>query len=69
MTYAEFFNWCEERACDGRWSMSEAIYCISVIKQVESVCVKGLFKRRANEKAKKNRMGKITPGRRFCGLG
>lgn len=53
MTYAEFRKWCNERACDGQWSMSEAMACISIMKQVESVCVKGIFKRWANEKAKK----------------
>lgn len=27
MTFKEFANWCNDRACDGQWGMAEAIAC------------------------------------------
>ena len=32
MTYKEFESWCNYRACDGCWSMKEAIICIGIIE-------------------------------------
>lgn len=32
MKYKEFRKWCNDRACDGRWSMENAQYCIAVIE-------------------------------------
>lgn len=29
MKYAEFSEWCNERACDGYWSMNLAMQCIA----------------------------------------
>ena len=34
MKYKEFEQWCNERACDGRWSMQTAIACIEIMKEV-----------------------------------
>ena len=34
MTYKEFVEWCNERACDGCWGMSEAMNCIAVMEDV-----------------------------------
>ncbi len=34
MTYKEFVSWCNERACDGCWSMRTAIYCIEIINNI-----------------------------------
>ena len=34
MTFKEFSNWCNERACDGCWSMNTAIYCIGVCETI-----------------------------------
>lgn len=34
MKYKEFSDWCNERACDGCWSMATAIYCIDVCKKI-----------------------------------
>ena len=37
MTYKEFVNWCNRRACDGCWSMGTAIYCIEVVKKINDL--------------------------------
>lgn len=43
ISYREFSEWCNMRACDGRWSMVDAIVCISIINEVNSI--QSLFKR------------------------
>ena len=37
MSYEEFFNYCEERACDGRWGLEEAVLCLGIIKHLQSI--------------------------------
>ena len=37
MTYKEFVSWCNERSRDGCWSMGTAIYCIEVMKKINSL--------------------------------
>ena len=37
MTYKEFNDWCNQRACDGCWSMNTAIYCIGVCEEINSI--------------------------------
>lgn len=34
MRFKKFVNWCNERACDGRWGMIEAMTCISIIQEI-----------------------------------
>lgn len=34
MTYKEFAAWCNERACDGCWSMATALYCITIVRNI-----------------------------------
>jgi hypothetical protein len=54
MSYKQFKEYCNERVCDGQWSMKEAIACVGMINEVE-VAVKGkLFKKKAREKHGKN---------------
>ena len=31
MKFKEFVNWCNDRACDGCWSMNTALFCIGTI--------------------------------------
>ncbi len=31
MRYREFMDWCNQRAANGEWGMSEAIKCIATI--------------------------------------
>jgi len=31
MKFKEFVNWCNDRACDGHWSSSTAIFCIDIV--------------------------------------
>ena len=52
MTYKEFKDWCNRRAEDGNWSLLTAMACLSVIQEMESIKVKGLFKRKATEQAR-----------------
>ena len=37
MTYKEFVSWCNERACDGRWSAGTAMYCIDTIYKIDAL--------------------------------
>ncbi|MBQ7792909.1 MAG: hypothetical protein IJ366_00475 [Clostridia bacterium] len=37
MKYKEFVDWCNERACDGRWDIETAIFCGRVIDFMSSV--------------------------------
>ena len=37
MSYEEFFNYCEERACDGRWGLEEAVLCLGIIKRMQQI--------------------------------
>jgi hypothetical protein len=37
MKFKEFTNWCNERACDGYWGMSEAITCINLINEIMKI--------------------------------
>ena len=36
MKYKEFSDWCNQRACDGCWSMDTAIYCIDLCSYINS---------------------------------
>ena len=42
LTYKEFKDFCQERACDGRWSMLEAMACIDIIEEIDKIKVKAL---------------------------
>ena len=35
MKYKEFVAWCNQRACDGCWSMGTAIYCIKIMRNID----------------------------------
>lgn len=34
MKFKEFSRWCNNRACDGCWGMSEAIICVRVCEEI-----------------------------------
>lgn len=36
MNFKEFVNWCNERACDGCWSVNTVVVCIGAINRVRS---------------------------------
>ena len=44
ITFEQFSEWCNNRACDGAWSMGSAMTCIEVIDEVMKV--KPLFGRK-----------------------
>lgn len=49
VTFEEFDDWCNRRACDGMWSMAVAMVCIEAVTEV--LAVKPLFSRKkAREK-------------------
>ena len=52
MSYQDFKKWCNDRACDGRWDMLEAMACLHLIREIDDIKVKGLFKRKATMRAK-----------------
>lgn len=37
MKFKEFVSWCNDRTCDGCWSMLVALTCINVIDKVREV--------------------------------
>ena len=37
MTFKEFNDWCNERACDGYWSMKTALICAGIIRKVYKI--------------------------------
>lgn len=39
MKYKEFVDWCNDRACDGYWSMMDAAACIDIMHHVESFTI------------------------------
>ena len=52
ITFKEFNEWCNMRACDGQWSMFMAVNCMEAIRQV--LKVKPLFGRKKQEKKSGN---------------
>ena len=54
MSYKEFFRWCNDRACDGKWSMETAIKCLDIIDEIEKIEVKflGIKLKRKTERLK-----------------
>ena len=59
MTYQEFKAFCNKRASDGRWNNIEIITCLNLIEKIDKIKVKGLFKRKATEKAREAAFNKI----------
>jgi hypothetical protein len=51
MTYKQFNEYCNERACDGQWSMMDAIACIGMHDEIEAFVKGKLFKGKARETA------------------
>ena len=35
MSYREFREWCNQRACDGCWGMYEAMICIDICGEIQ----------------------------------
>ncbi len=52
MSYQDFKKYCNDRACDGNWSMLETMACMDIIDKIDSIKVKGLFKRKKTLKAR-----------------
>ena len=48
MTYKEFKDFCNPRAADGRWGLSQAITCLNVVGTIEGNN-RGFFKKRKKE--------------------
>ena len=40
MSFEEFTSYCNENACNGRWSMEEALTCIEIRKKIIKIGVK-----------------------------
>jgi hypothetical protein len=59
MTYSEFKDWGNERACDGLWSMNEALGYIEIRKRIDAIHIKGLFRKKATNKAQELEWQKI----------
>lgn len=46
MTFEEFSNWANMRACDGRWSFNDAVTCAELIRLVHNESSKFLFRKK-----------------------
>lgn len=53
MTYKEFKEYCNDRACDGQWSAGDVMMCLEIRNRIESVQVKkfGIVMKKKTEKA------------------
>ena len=51
MSYREFMDYCNERACDGMWGIFEAISCCKMAQEIEKTVKGKIFKKKAREKA------------------
>ena len=40
MSFEEFTSYCNENACNGGWSMEEALTCIEIMKRLTKIEVK-----------------------------
>lgn len=54
VTFEEFDDWCNRRACDGRWDIVTALSCCQICNEVLSV--RPLFGR---EKAREKRWNEL----------
>lgn len=52
MSYEDFKKYCNQRACNGNWSLLEAMTCLNIIKEIDSIKVKGLFKKKKTKLAR-----------------
>ena len=43
MTFKEFVEWCNDRACDGCWGMIESMVCMDIISSIVN-CLKEIIK-------------------------
>ena len=48
MSYKEFKDFCNQRAADGRWGLSQAITCLNVVGKIEGNN-RGFFKKKKKE--------------------
>lgn len=47
LSYKDFREYCNYRACDGRWSMDDAVISINLLDEIEkTVKVKGFFRKK-----------------------
>lgn len=37
MTFKEFSEWCNQRACDGFWDIATAIYCMDIGREINAL--------------------------------
>ena len=37
MTFKQFKQWCNERACDGCWGSHDALYCINLVQKMMEI--------------------------------
>ena len=37
MSYQDFKKWCNDRSCDGKWDMLEAMACLHIIREIDSI--------------------------------
>ena len=37
MTFKQFKQWCNDRACDGRWGFDEAIFCAELLDNMNRI--------------------------------
>ena len=62
MTYKEFKAYCNERACDGKWSFDEALNCIAIIDKIDAIKVRvlGFYSKKQTDEAREEAWRKLA---------
>lgn len=57
MTYKEFKKYCNDRACDGKWSIEEAIFCVETMKDIDKIEIKilGIKSKKKTDEAREEK--------------
>ena len=54
ITFDEFSEWCNRRACDGQWSMQTAMICIEVYDKIYAI--KSIFRKKKKREDEWNKI-------------
>ena len=53
-TFKQFVDYCEKRACDGCWGYDEAMMCVKIVRDINSIEVRflGILCKKKTERAR-----------------
>ncbi|MGL5715206.1 MAG: hypothetical protein ACRCX2_19470 [Paraclostridium sp.] len=61
MTYKEFCDFCNKRACDGQWGMNDALSCIKIVEHINNIKIKkfGIYHKMRTEQVREKEWRKF----------